>query len=203
MANYASLRGPVGLTRVYASIPNDETGTSSWFSSLRQGRTFVTNGPLLGFTLGGKTAGEELRLPAGENKVKFTSWLRSFVPIDHFEVVCNGRVLRELKSDDDRQTADVKDTITISQTGWCVLRASSDRPEHPVLDDYVYATTSPVYVTVEGSVPKPADAAFFISWIDRLVEATKANDHWNTASERVSILQMLEQARQVYVRLQK
>jgi hypothetical protein len=72
-----------------------------------------------------------------------------------------------------------------------------------VLDDYVYATTSPVYVTVEGSVPKPADAAFFISWIDRLVEATKANDHWNTASERVSILQMLEQARQVYVRLQK
>jgi len=204
MANYASLRGPVGLTRVYASIPKLATGTTSWFDSLRQGRTFVTNGPLLGFTLGGKKVGEELRLPAGENKVQFTSWLRSFVSVDHFEVVCNGRVLRESKLDGNRQTADVKDTITISQTGWCVLRASSDQPEHPVLDDYVYATTSPIYVTVEGSDPKPADdAAFFVSWIDRLIETTKANQNWNTASERASVLQMLEHARQVYVGLQK
>ena len=204
MANYASLRGPVGLTRVYASIPNAATGTAPWFHSLKQGRTFVTNGPLLGFTLGGKAAGEELKLPAGENKVEFSSWLRSFVPVDHFEVVCNGRVVRDLKPDGDRQTADVKGTLTISQTGWCVLRASSDKPEHPVLDDYVYATTSPIYVNVEGSTPKPADdAAFFISWIDRLVDATKANGNWNTPAERTGVLQMLEHARQVYGSLQK
>ena len=97
MANYASLRGPVGLTRVYASIPKDVTGTAPWFDSLKQGRTFATNGPLLGFTLGGKAVGEELKLPAGENKVVFTSWLRSFVPVDHLEVVCNGRVVSDLK----------------------------------------------------------------------------------------------------------
>jgi hypothetical protein len=204
MANYASLRGPVGLTRVYASVPDTAVGTAPWFDSLKQGRTFVTNGPLLGFTLGGKAVGEELKLPAGENKVMFTSSLRSFVPVDHFEVICNGRVLRDLKTDSDRQTADVKGTIAISQTGWCVLRASSDQPEHPVLDDYVYATTSPIYVSVEGSVARPADdAAFFITWIDRLVQATKANNNWNTTAERASVLQMLDQARQVYVRLQK
>ena len=204
MANYASLRGPVGLTRVYASIPKDATGTAPWFDSLKQGRTFATNGPLLGFTLGGKAVGEELKLPAGENKVMFTAWLRSFVPVDHLEVVCNGRVVRDLKLNGDRQSTDVKGTISISQTGWCVLRASSDQPEHPVLDDYVYATTSPIYVSVEGSVPKPADdAAYFIAWIDRLVEATKANRNWNTTAERVSVLQMLDQARQVYVSLLK
>jgi hypothetical protein len=57
---------------------------------------------------------------------------------------------------------------------------------------------------VEGSVPKPADdAAYFIAWIDRLIEATKANINWNTTAERVSVLQMLEQARQVYVSLLK
>jgi TolB protein len=204
MANYASLRGPVGLTRVYASIPNAATGTAPWFQSFKQGRTFVTNGPLLGFTLGGKAVGDELKLPAGENKVKFTSWLRSFVPVDHLEVVCNGRVLRDLKPDGDRQTADVKGTLTISQTGWCVVRASSDQPEHPVLDDYVYATTSPIYLKVEDSTPKPAeDAAFFISWIDRLVAATKANGNWNMPAERTAVLKMLEQARQVYGSLQK
>jgi TolB protein len=204
MANYASLRGPVGLTRVYASIPQDVTGTAPWFDSLKQGRTFATNGPLLGFTLGGMAVGEELKLPAGENKVMFTSWLRSFVPLDHIEVVCNGRVVRDLKPNGDRQSTDVKGTISISQTGWCVLRAFSDKPEHPVLDDYVYATTSPIYVSVEGSVPKPADdAAYFIAWIDRMVEATKANSNWNTTAERISVLQMLDQARKVYVGLLK
>ena len=202
MANYASLRGPVGLTRVYASIPNNATGTAPWLDSLKQGRTFATNGPLLGFTLGGKTVGDELKLPRGENKVEFTSWLRSFVPVDHLEVVCNGHVVRDLKPSGDRQSADVKDTIQISQSGWCVLRASSDQPEHPVLDDYVYATTSPIYVSVAGSLPKPTDdAAYFIAWIDHLAEAAKANRNWNTIAERVSVLQMLDQARQVYVNL--
>ncbi len=37
MANYASLRGPVGLTRVYARIPEDATSTESWFDALKAG----------------------------------------------------------------------------------------------------------------------------------------------------------------------
>jgi len=204
MANYASLRGPVGLTRVYARIPRDAKGTEPWFDSLRHGHTFATNGPMLGFTLGSKTVGDELVLPAGENKVQFKSWLRSFVPVDHLEIVCNGRVVADLKLRHDRQSADAEDTITFSETGWCVLRASSDKPEHPVLDDYVYATTSPIYVRVAGSAPKHADdAAFFISWIDRLTEAANTNQNWNTPAEKASVLQTLDQARQVYVNLKK
>jgi hypothetical protein len=204
MANYASLRGPVGLTRVYARIPKNATGTAPWLDSLKQGHTFATNGPLLGFTLGGKAIGDELKLPAGESKVEFSAWLRSIVPLDHLEVVCNGHVVSDLKLSGDRQSADAKGTIPISQTGWCVLRASSDKPEHPVLDDYVYATTSPTYVSVAGSAPKPAeDAAFFIAWIDRLTEAAKANQNWNAPAEKVSVLDVLDKARQMYVNLQK
>jgi len=204
MDNYASLRGPIGLTRVYASIPKDATGPAPLIDALKKGRTFATNGPLLGLTLGGKAVGDELKLPAGENQVMFTSWLRSFVPLDHLELVCNGNVVRDLKLTGDRQSMDVNGTISISQTGWCVLRASSDKPEHPVLDDYIYATTSPIYVTVEGSAPKPAqDAAFFVAWIDRLLQATNANTNWNTAAEKTSTLQTLNQARQIYLKLQQ
>jgi TolB protein len=204
MANYASLRGPIGLTRVYARVPNSARGTAPWIDALKKGRTFATNGPLLGFALGDKAAGEELHLPAGENKVKFTSWLRSFVPVDHLELVCNGSVVRDLKVDTDQRSSDVEGTISISRTGWCILRASSDRPEHPVLDDYIYATTSPVYVTVTGSAPKPADdAAFFIAWIDRLIDAANTNRNWNTTAERASVLKMLNEARQVYINLRE
>jgi TolB protein len=204
MANFASLRGPVGLNRVYASVPTGPLNIGVWLDSLKRGRTFATNGPLLGFSLGGQKLGDELHLSAGQNKVKFTAWLRSYVPVDHLQVVCNGQVARDLKLNSDGETADVQDTILISQTGWCLLRTWSEKAEHPILDLYPYATTSPIYVTVAGSNPKPAeDAAYFIAWIDRLIEAAKSNPDWNAEEEKNAVLELLAAARQIYVRMGK
>jgi hypothetical protein len=204
MANYASLRGPVGLNRVYAAVPPGPLDINPWLSSLKQGRTFATNGPLLGFTLGGHPLGGELKLPAGENKVTFTAWLRSYVPVEHLQVVCNGEVVRDLKLSTDRESADVEDAIPISRSGWCLLRAYSDKSEYPVLDIYPYATTSPVYVTVAGSAVKSAaDAAFFIAWIDRLTEKVKSDKEWNTEAERDSALGLMSHARSIYAQMRK
>jgi TolB protein len=204
MANFASLRGPVGLNRVYASVPAGPLNIGNWLDALKRDRTFATNGPLLGFSLGGRQLGDELHLPAGENKVKFGVWLRSFVPIDHLQVICNGEVSRDLKLNGDGETADVEDTIPISRSGWCLLRAWSDKAEHPVLDLYPYATTSPIYVTVAGSKPKPTeDAAYFIAWIDRLIDAAKSNQDWNTEAEKNDVLGVLASARKIYVQMQK
>jgi TolB protein len=204
MANYASLRGPVGLTRVYASIPENASSPQPLLSALKQGRTFATNGPLLGFTLGGKNLGDELTFAAGTHNIALTAWLRSFVPVDHLELVCSGKIVRELKLNPDRQSADIRETVPISETGWCLLRASSDKPEHPVLDDYVYATTSPIYIHVAGSTPQPReDAGFFITWIDRLTAVVNANIDWNTEAEKASVLQTLNQAREIYLNIQK
>ncbi len=199
MANFASLRGPVGLNRVYANVPAGPLNIAVWLDSLKHGHTFATNGPLLGFSFGGKQPGDEVALPSGENKVKFTAWLRSFVPVDHLQVVCNGEVVRDLKLNQDKQAADVEDTIPISRSGWCVLRAWSEKAEHPVLDMYPYATTSPIYITVAGSHPKSTeDAAFFVAWIDRLIDGAKSNTDWNTEAEKKAVLQMLSSARGVY-----
>ena len=204
MANYASLRGPVGLNRVYVKVPQGPLNISSWLGSLKQGHTFATNGPLLGFTLDNKEPGDEIKLPAGENKLRLKVWLRSIVPVDHLQVVCNGTVVRDLKMSGDRQIAEVDDTIPISRSGWCLLRAWSEKAEHPILDLYPYATTSPIYVSVAGSSPRsPSDAAYFIAWIDRLAEAARSNQDWNTEAEKTSVLDLLEQARDIYVKLQR
>lgn len=145
-----------------------------------------------------------MRLPAGENKVNFSARLRSIVPIDHLEVICNGRVARELKLSDDRESADVEDAIPISQSGWCLLRAWSDKPEDPVLDAYPYATTSPIYITVAGSSPKlNEDPAYFVAWIDRMIQDVNSNRDWNTEAEKTSVMDQLNRARGVYVGLEK
>lgn len=204
MANFASLRGPVGLNRVYASVPAGPLNIGAWLASLKQGHTFATNGPLLGFKFGGMQAGDELRLSAGENKIKFSARMRSFVPIEHLQVVCNGEVVRDLKLGGDHQSADADDTIPLSHSGWCLLRAYSDKSVYPVLEAYPYATTSPVYVNVAGSPLHPAkDAQYFLTWIDRLIDAAKANNDWNTEGERTAVMNLLSYAREIYVNLGK
>ncbi|HXP15775.1 MAG TPA: CehA/McbA family metallohydrolase [Terriglobales bacterium] len=204
MANYSSLRGPVGLNRVYAGLAPGPLKIESWLDTLKHGRTFATNGPILGFSLGGLQPGEELHLPPGENTVKFSAWLRSFVSVDHLQMICNGQVMRDLKLNGGGETADVADTIPVSRSGWCLLRAWGEKPEHPVLDQYPYATTSPIYVSVAGSHPKPVeDATYFIAWIDRLAGEAASNQDWNTAAEKKAVLEMLASARAVYAEMQK
>jgi len=202
MANFASLRGPVGLNRVYAKVPLGRLDISSWLASLKQGHTFATDGPLLGLALGGKEAGDELRLPVADNQVPFEAWLRAIVPVDHLQIVCNGAVAVDLKLSADRQSVDQRGTIPISHSGWCLLRAWADKPEYPVLDLYPYATTSPIYVKVGDSAPKsPEDAAYFMAWIDRLVKSVASNQDWNTEAEKAAILHLCDEARGVYERL--
>ena len=198
MGNYASLRGPAGLNRVYAQVKPGPLKIEPWLESVKAGRTFATNGPLLWFELGGKTAGGEVRLEKGQD-VRFKVALRSIVPLDHAQVVCNGKVAGEIELKGDRQSADATGSIPLAGSGWCVLRAFSDQAEYPILDLYPYATTSPVYVSVAGApLHSPADAAYFVAWVDRLIAAGRSSANWNTEAEKQSVLALLEEARKKY-----
>ena len=203
MGNYASLRGPVGLNRVYADVPDGPLKIEPWLAAIKAGRTFATNGPLLKFSLGGQPIGGELRLekkpPEKEQEIHFSAELFSIVPVDHLQIVCNGKVVREMKLDADRSRAHVDGSIPIETSGWCVLRAFSDKAEYPILDLYPYATTSPIYVNVPGApLHSPADAAYFVAWMDRLIAAARSNTSWNTDAEKKTVLDLLEEAKQKY-----
>src|SRR5438270_6967361 len=139
MANFASLRGPVGLNRVYARVAEWPLSPQIWFDALIKGKTFATNGPLLDFSLGEQEIGGELKFDGAQASVPFRVRMRSIVPVDHLEIVCNGRVVKSLAGQDSgasRDAAEVSGTIPLNASGWCVLRASSDKAEYPVLDNY-------------------------------------------------------------------
>jgi TolB protein len=200
--NYATLRGPVGLNRVYASVANGPLDSDAWLEALRQGRSFATNAPLLAFTLSGQPLGATVLLERAQS-VPFAARLFSIVPVDHAQVVCNGRVVRELALGAGRNSLDVRGTVPIKTSGWCLLRAFTARAEYPILDNFIYATTSPVYVITRGEKPRsPEDARFFVAWIDHLLESTAAYPDWNSAREKDAVLQTLRQARAVYQGLQ-
>lgn len=199
MANFASLRGPVGLNRVYVSVPKGSLDIEPWLANLKRGRTFATNGPLLEFWLGDRQPGDELNLPSGPHQVKFKASLRSMVPVYHLDIICNGRVVRELKLPDHGTQAEEEGTLRISSTGWCLLRASSDHATYPVLDLYPYATTSPIYVNVDGSKLHPTEeASYFLAWIEQLSASAQANQGWNSLAEKTTVLEQLAEAHKVY-----
>jgi TolB protein len=198
----APIRGQVGMDRVYASVPGEPVSLQAWMDSLRKGRTFVTNGPLIEFTLGGLKVGDELKFDGALAAVPFTAKLRSIVPVDHFEVICNGRVAQTLKLEGARDSGDVSGTLPLKESGWCVLRASSDNEEYPVLDKYVYATTSPIYVTIAGKAPRsPEDAKYFAAWIGRTIDVTFHYPDWNSPAEKEYVLRRLAEAKAVYEKL--
>ena len=136
---------------------------------------------------------------AANTTAKFTAWLRSFVPVDHLQVVCDGEVVRELPLAADRQSADVSGEFAVGKSGWCLLRALGEKSEYPVLDSFPYATTSPIYVNVTGKPQAQAkDAAYFVAWIDRLTEAAESSSAWNNLDEKRIVMKLLSDARGVY-----
>jgi hypothetical protein len=202
MENYASLRGPLGTNRVYVSVPKGPLAIKPWLEGIKKGQTFATNGPLLGFTLKGASIGDELKLADGAKEVSFSASLRSIVPMDHLQIICNGHLVKELALRADKKRADAKGTIPV-KTGWCILRAWNEKATYPVLDLYPYATTSPIYISIAGMAAPSAkeEAAYFMAWIDRMSAAAEKNESWNTPEEKSSVLETLKQARSVYERL--
>ena len=151
MGNYASLRGPVGMNRVFLNVAAPAT-PAQLKDALREGRTFATNSALLGFEAGERKPGDTLELSVA-TEVPYHASLRSIVPIDHFEVVYNGRVVATHALDAARTSADVDGMLNLDQSGWLVLRTWNEHADPRVQDIYPYATTSPVYIRLRGSVP--------------------------------------------------
>jgi hypothetical protein len=205
MGNYASLRGPVGLNRVYAQVPEGPLQIEPWLASIKSGRTFATNGPLLRFSLGAQGIGGELRLQKKSSEtteVRFSVAMNSIVPVDHLQIVCNGKVARELALDANRTSTHIEDSLSLDGSGWCVLRAFSDKAEYPILDLYPYATTSPIYVRMDGApLSNKTDSAYFVAWVDRMIVAAQGNTSWNTDAEKESVLSLFREARSRYAKL--
>jgi hypothetical protein len=208
MANFASLRGPVGMDRVYARVPSGPVKIEAFLDAVKSGKTVATNGPLLDFSLGGEKIGGEVKLDGAKN-VTFSASLRSIVPVDHWELVCYGAkaseggsgryFVQELRMNASRDGGEARGEIAIEKSGWCLVRASSETSEYPILDNYVYGTTSPIYVTVSGKkASSREDAEYFVAWMDRTMAMAAKYRYWNSEDEKEVALKRLKAAQEIY-----
>ena len=191
MTNYASLRGPVGVARVLLDTQGEAT-PASLHAAIRAGRSVATNSAQLALEVAGQAPGGTVKL-AAPGKAKYRLAMRSIVPMQHVELVQNGRVVATLAPG---ASVDAEGEVELSESGWLVLRAWNDEADPLVFDIYPYATTSPIYVDVGGSKPRsPEDARYFARWLQRNIESAGARTDWNNDKERKRVLDYLRHAK--------
>jgi hypothetical protein len=203
MTNYASLRGPVGMNRVY--LATTDRSAAALREAIKGGRGFATNGPLLGLRVNGVGPGQTLPLRAGgdrgegtRHRVRIEAAVRSIVPLSDVELVFNGSVLKRFKPDRTGRVVDFDGAVAIPGSGWLLLRASNRVPQTLVQDVYPYGTTNPVWIDAGTPPPAPDTARYFMRWIDRVIETASARTDYNTPRERELTLQYLRDGRAVY-----
>jgi hypothetical protein len=186
---------PPGSDRVYVRVDGDFS-YARWMEGLKQGRTFVTNGPMLDFTVNGKLAGDTLKFD-GSTEVQVVAQVRAEQPLNRIELLYNGEVVAS--SDIKKSGTDVRfeQKVPLKTGGWMAIRTSG--PAHPLLTrGESFAHSSPVYIDIKGApYDAKADAEYFLSWIDRLWEAVRQR---NRIPERhqVDVEAQIAKARGIY-----
>ena len=188
----------VGQMRAYAHM---EGGLSwdGWLDAIREGKLFVTNGPLLELTVNGQMIGSTIDLGESGGPVTVRGSIRSAVPVDHAKLVINGERVRLGTPG----TAFVFEReIEITTSSWITLEAHTDGAVHPIDDRFVQATTNPIWVNIGNRGVRSAESAdYFMRWIDKLTAMAESHPGWRSEREKEHVLSEFGRARDVYVDL--
>jgi len=148
---------PVGLYRTYVFIPPDQEFTyENWCRNLRLGRTFVSAGPLLRFSVGGQSVGDTLALPARGGTVTVEAEALSVFPIHSLQIVQDGRVVAQTDDAAGSHRLTLRERLRVTRHSWLAARCGAADYFAPTLHHDcwrrgIMAHTSPVYVACGGA----------------------------------------------------
>lgn len=187
----------IGESRVYCHT-GPRFSADEWFAALKRGRTFVTNGPMLEFTVDGALPGDEVK-PGRPLRVRARAWAPPAIGSPRrLEVVGQGKVIRFAESGDAaRRELGLEFTLPSSGAQWLAARVTSHNGAS--------AHTSPVYVTSGGGdfrhreeMPQlVAKRLRVLDFIAGRLDDPKSVAGWSEA-EVAGLRERIEEARRLY-----
>ena len=175
------LPNPVGYNRVYAKL-DKPFSVEAWYDALRNGPSFVTNGPML-FT-------NTKNLPGNKMQVSVEAHARE--PLESVEIVANGQVIEQFLPSLGKRSFQAERIVEGDRHTWLAVRC------------YV-KSKSTIRLAHSRPIPLPGiwnphdDALFFVRWIDDLIAQTRSDsERFRLQAERDTILGLYEQARRFY-----
>ncbi len=143
----------IGATRVYVK-PQGRFDTDSYLAALKDGRSFVSNGPMLEFEVGGKGPGEAV--PAEEGTVGWTLDVHSVLPYERVEIFVNGEAVERFDGNLEAGSKRYEGELDVPAGGWVTARVVGENTGWPAMDSYLYAESSPVWLGEVGSTEPAA-----------------------------------------------
>ncbi|MFC1735178.1 CehA/McbA family metallohydrolase [Candidatus Hydrogenedentota bacterium] len=193
-----------GSNRVYVNLDGEFT-YDTWLKGLTAGRSFVTNGPIIEFSMDGKSVGDVISIKPGEKKtLTITAAAESRYAFDRLELLKDGKVIASDTASDGGLRARINMKVDVSESSWFAARCLGEcepmRSRHFGKPDIpVFAHTSPVYVDVPG---KPCvyrkSAEYNVKYIDAAVEAVTKLQHYLNEEQKNEVLGIFARAREFY-----
>jgi hypothetical protein len=147
---------PIGLYRTYVRIPRDQEFTyPNWCRNLALGRTFMTSGPLVDFSVEGKEIGDTVMLRGNGGTVEIEARAESIFPIHTLEIVEKGKVVASTRESKSARQLSLKAKIKVEGHSWLAARVGGPSYFQPALHHdgsrrAIFAHTSPIYVAFGG-----------------------------------------------------
>jgi hypothetical protein len=182
--------GIPGRERFYTQTTGPLT-YDSWLEGVRQGRTFVTNGPMLDFHINGKGIGDEVLLKKPgtallEGRVRFDV---NRDDVNRLDVIVNGEPVKSFPKGIHPGEISFQLPYEFTSTSWVALEAVGGKRDeavgrHPpffIGESASQAHTAAIYVTIQGAPPlsaQPAAKLLARKWLAKLdnLEARLGDD---------------------------
>ncbi len=164
--------------RVYVNLEGKPFTLENWRAGLQAGRSFITKGPMLFFTVNGQLPGSEIKVNGKKATLQIAA--KALTPEGELpvELVYNGQVMH-------RET-DLNASITLDDSGWLAIRTEG-------------AHSNPVFISFKG---RPAGhfepAERFIEITDRFEEWVNSKGLFYTEVQKQEVLDVLEAGRKVF-----
>ncbi|UCD30100.1 MAG: CehA/McbA family metallohydrolase [Planctomycetota bacterium] len=134
---------PPGSVRnyVYLDGPYSDQG---WFDALAEGRTFVTTGPILTFTVNGANMGEELGIEQGAPlNIEATAVINPTMDkLKQIQLIIHGDTVTTVDLPEGEQSLKLSYQMAAEQSVWMAVKVTCEGK--------LLAHTAPIYVTVDG-----------------------------------------------------
>jgi hypothetical protein len=190
---------PLGFSRVYVNL--DTFTADGWWQGLRQGRSFVTTGPMLFATIDGRGPGEVWQQGAPKRQYDVEIETLSELPLERIEIVQHGRVIQVARPAQEENIERLpqgasrtrwKTELTIDQTSWVAVRAFERQADGRVR----FAHTGPWHMEVADQPIRPHRAE-----VDYLIELMTREIQRNREVLSAEALNEYEQALRTYRQL--
>ncbi len=194
---------PVGSNRLYVRIEG-KTSYKNWIEGMKAGRGFISNGPMLTFSVDGHLTGDVVDF-RGPKVVKVKIRAESMLPFGRLELVANGKLIAwkevwDMEKNGDTYSAELETEIALDRSTWIAGRVTSvDQAQMLPRNLTVYAHTNPVYFL------KDNQQVYFEESLDYLLKYLESGRNWiknysgfATEGEAKEAMGYLEKAEKVY-----